>query len=353
MQKRLSGKAIALLDLTRALAAIYVVLYHVGVERGWTSGPGVFLRFGQEAVMVFFLLSGFVIFANEKDRATEGFGYFYRRLRRIYPPLVFAILVSVIVALIDGNLIERFDLAQLVGTLLAVQDIAALKPGVIVDPVLGNAALWTLSYEILFYLLFPATMVAWRHYPRATTHFIGLTSCLCYANYVLNPNHWTLVLSYYGVWWAGAMAADAYLRGKRNIVPLAAPMLWLAALCGVAAAAVMIKGYQGLGVYPFLQLRHFTVAFVTIAIGFGPLGVLAARLAFGARKPADAAASISYGIYVLHFPLLIISSLAASTVGLIGMTIVLIALSYVSDRYLNEKLPRWKRPPAALAESRG
>ncbi len=336
-----SERTIALIDAARGAAAVYVVLYHVGVERGWTGGPGVLLRFGQEAVMLFFLLSGFVIFLNEKNRCSE-FGYLMRRLRRIYPALIVALLVSTAVALVDGRLAEDFRLSELIGTLFAAQDIAALKPGVIVDPFLGNAALWTLSYEIVFYLLFPATMAAWRRWPDLTTHAIGAASCLAYLLFAWAPGHWMLVLSYYSVWWAGAMAAEAYLNGQRTASALAAPVAWLVMLCGVGATVVLLKGYTGLGVYPFLQFRHFLVALFIVLFGFGPFGSWLATLCLPFKAPASAVASVSYGLYVLHFPLLIQSSLAASGIGLAAMSMVLLLLSYGADRYLNEHLPRWK-----------
>jgi peptidoglycan/LPS O-acetylase OafA/YrhL len=80
---KLSLRLSAGLDVARAAAACYVVLHHVAKARGWSSGPGLALRFGQEAVLIFFLLSGFVIFSNERTRATRPSGYYLRRLRGI------------------------------------------------------------------------------------------------------------------------------------------------------------------------------------------------------------------------------------------------------------------------------
>lgn len=351
MQNRLGRKTVALLDLTRAAAAVYVVLYHVAVERGWTGEIGLVFRFGQEAVMLFFLLSGFVIHANERRRVAEGFGYAFRRIRRIYPALIFAMMVSAVVALIDGRLASSFSMAEFLGTLFALQDIAALKPGVIVDPFLGNAALWTLSYEIFFYLLYPFAMAAWREFGARTSHLVGIVSCLSYLSFTLAPDHWTLVLAYYGVWWTGAMAAEAYLEGRRDLLALRVPLAWLALLCAVSGIDVWRQGVQGLGVYPFLQLRHFAVAFLAVVIGFGPVGAWLSRKAQRVEKPAAAVASISYGLYVLHFPLLVLSSLAATTLGLFEMSVVLVFLSWFADRYLNERLPRWKVRRAAMPKN--
>jgi peptidoglycan/LPS O-acetylase OafA/YrhL len=65
MATKLSQRVSAGLDAARAIAAIYVVIHHWATSNQLTNGPGLIFRFGQEAVIVFFLLSGFVIFAND------------------------------------------------------------------------------------------------------------------------------------------------------------------------------------------------------------------------------------------------------------------------------------------------
>lgn len=343
-QKVISARTTALLDFLRALAAVYVVLHHVAVHRGWDHGAGMIFRFGQEAVVVFFLLSGFVIFANEYHRATIGFGYFYRRIRRIYPCLLVAMAVSTGVAYWDGSLASGFSLRELIGSLLAAQDISALKPGVIVDPYLGNDPLWSLSYEIIFYLIFPLALSAWKRWPSETTWIVGIVSTLSYVGFAAMPNHVLLVLAYYQVWWCGAMCAQAYLSGARTPLELKLPISWLIVLCAVAGIVTWIQGYRGLGIHPFLEFRHFVVSLVFILVGFGPIGRILGSLSQRIEMPMKAVAGISYGLYVLHYPLLVRSSYSESVLGLIVMTFVLIAVSFFADAYLNRHLPKWRAP---------
>ena len=124
-QPVLSQRMIVALDAARAAAAIYVVLYHLTLEHHLQHGIGMIFALGQEAVIVFFLLSGFVIFANERDRLTRPGGYYLRRFRRIYPPLIVAMLVSTLIYLDDGLFLESFKWRDLIGTLLMVQDISS------------------------------------------------------------------------------------------------------------------------------------------------------------------------------------------------------------------------------------
>jgi peptidoglycan/LPS O-acetylase OafA/YrhL len=90
----LSRGLVTSLDLVRGAAAVYVAVHHIVVARGWGTGLGFAFRFGEEAVIVFFLLSGFVIFANEADRIHDWASYYLRRFLRIYPPFLAALLVS-------------------------------------------------------------------------------------------------------------------------------------------------------------------------------------------------------------------------------------------------------------------
>lgn len=301
------------------------------------------LRFGQEAVLVFFLLSGFVIFANERTRALKPAGYLIRRFRRIYPPMLVAMAVSAIIAFDNGDLSSRFSVQELLATLASVQDISSLKPGVISNPFLGNSPLWSLSYEMSFYLAFPLVLRLWARRPTLTQALVGAISCISYGLFVIWPNHFSLVAAYFLVWWGGAMAADAYLRGATNAQALAHPLSWLVLLCMIAGVATKVVGFHGAGYYPFLPLRHFAAGLVMLLVFFSPLGAALASRCVSVARPAALLASISYGLYVLHYPILVTWKRAESASGLLVAVVVLILSAYLADRQLNKYLPRAPR----------
>jgi peptidoglycan/LPS O-acetylase OafA/YrhL len=204
-------------------------------------------RFGQEGVIIFFLLSGFVIFANESKRALHPSGYYLRRLGRIYPALIAAMLVSTIVLIDNGTFSMSSSWQELIGTIASIQDISSIKPGVIINPYLGNSPLWSLSYEVAFYAVFPLVLRPWVAAPSRTNHVIGIACSAAYVLYMAAPNHWCLVGTYFLIWWCGAMAADGYVRGERNILSLLIPFCWLLLLAIIAAGGVLAIGYHGAG----------------------------------------------------------------------------------------------------------
>jgi len=336
--RKLEPRVRAGLDVARAAAAIYVVLHHA------VSLPepfGVLLSFGQEAVLVFFLLSGFVIFANERARVNRPKGYYLRRLRRIYPPMLVAMVVSTLLWSM-GLITADFSWESLLGTLLAMQDIAFLKPGVITEPYLGNDPLWSLSYEIAFYLLFPLVMVGWRRSVMATRWLVPAVSIVALGSYLVVPNHFSLVLAYLMMWWAGAMAAHLYLSDSlrfRNALP---ELVGLVLLGLVAAGGVVLHGYHGLGFFPFLIFRHYAVVLILVILVLTPVRRWLAAGSAMIAGPAVAVASISYGLYLVHYPILVQTG-ANQSWWFVPAVAAAVGCAWAADRWIPSLLPRAPR----------
>lgn len=147
------------LDLIRFLAAFMVVLSHLRgssfVEFGMLpdSQKNIvtiivygLLRFGHEAVLVFFVMSGFLVGGKTLERTIAGTfnvkDYSIDRAVRIMLPLMGALILIFISNFIMGN---HNDYLQLVGNFFSLQGI-----------LVGSASepLWSLSYEVWFYILF-------------------------------------------------------------------------------------------------------------------------------------------------------------------------------------------------------
>lgn len=338
IERDLDARVRAGLDLARAVAAVYVVLHHTVTL---PEPFGVLFRFGQEAVLVFFLLSGFVIFANERTRVERPAGYYLRRLRRIYPPMILAMTLSTILWAL-GLINAVFSWESLFGTLFALQDIDFLKPGVITDPYLGNDPLWSLSYEIFFYLAFPLVMVAWRRSIMITRWAVPALAICAYATYLSFPNHLSLVIAYFLMWWAGAMAAHLYLRGELCFSRAIPEVVGLVALSAVAALGVAIHGSQGVGYFPVLILRHCLTVLALFLVLLTPIRHWMASLSFGLAPPATSLAGISFGLYVVHYPLMVQTD-ANQSLWIIPAAALTVAMAWVIDKRVPSLLPRAPR----------
>ncbi len=359
MMQRLSPGLSTALDGLRAAAASYVVIHHVLDARGFTHGAGLLFVFGQEAVLIFFLLSGFVIQFNEADRVEHDLrGYILRRATRIYPLLIIAMLASTLVALVQARLGTSFSWSSLFGTLFALQDDVVRKPGAIVRPYLLNVPLWSLSYEIWFYALFPfVSRLLKRTGQRACQMAVGGVSIAAICLYVLAPNFPSLIIAYFAIWWLGAMLAEAVATG---VSPVRTTLLVQAALATGAALAICYAQYAKpdaqMEGFLWLLARDFLATLVLYQV---LAWVVGRNWALAGKRRAwlfSFLASISYGLYVLHYPLLIDSGFYASAAGLIGGGLLLVALCWLFDRKLSLWLRRalgLSRPmPAALEEAK-
>ena len=323
------------LDGARAFASFYVPLHHVGQAMAWGGLLGLFARFGQEAVMLFFLLSGFVIFANEKERVADIGGYALRRAKRIYPALFVALLTSALVVSYKQGMSNAIDLTGLVGNLLMLQDVSGLKPGVIVSPFLGNTPLWSLSYEAGFYVLFPLAIGLWKRWPYITTHAIGASSCLSYLSFIAHPNHFALVLAYFQVWWLGAMVAAAYGNGARHWRSVAAPIIWLSLMTVISLLPLSYSEPTAVGVYPLLMTRHFGFSVIITMLLFCKSGKALSNVIHRCRPGIIHLTATSYGVYVLHYPILINSGSYQSRTRLFLAIVLLGATAWFADPVLS------------------
>jgi len=252
----------------------------------WTGG-----RYftGTLAVQGFFVLSGF--FVSQSWVRSRGTGdYLWKRLLRIWPAFVVALVLSVVVAaplgawVLDQPLESVKPTARLLRwpLTLGVPTVPAAFAGL---PRAGelNAPLWTIRWEFLFYLLVPA-LVAARLFtrPRALMALwaVAVAALAVYSRGLLPSSmllHGTLLFAPFFL--AGVLAHACADR-----LPLPR---WLLPAGLILLAAAMAAGESGRVVTP--------VAVASVVFGL-------ARLA-PARLPLLGARDLSYGIYLFAFPL--------------------------------------------------
>ncbi len=275
------------IQVGRGLASLLVVLFHTEVifkaYLGSVSSAGLF-GFGHAGVDFFFVLSGFILFwVHRGDVGDAGrvAAYARKRFRRVYPPYWVAFTLVLAGLLLSPGTGRPFDTQP--GTILSN---LALLP----DPRgMTLTVAWTLSYEILFYILFGILIAR----PRVGMPLLALwvTGALLLHGHARFP--WSFVFSVYPVHFAlGASVAAAVARWR---IPFPGPL-------GLIGAVVFIV--LGLNehtiAHPWIDWAYAAASAAVIA------GLAGVDLAGTFRWPglARVIGDASYSIYLVHYPVL-------------------------------------------------
>lgn len=302
-------KKLEKLEAIRGFAAIYVVFYHL-----FASGFIVFginlsflFRFGQEAVILFFLLSGFVIYYSfKRSKDISNFKvFFWKRSLRIYIPLLIIFLTNYLLICFYKGQFIRINIPNLLGNLLMLQDNVGKKPNVITEPFLNNDPLWSLSYEWWFYFLFFTIInLKWIKNKDLVVFTLSIVSAL---TYILFPNFINRELMYFSIWWSGLYLAKLYMSNTAiSYRTIRLPLISLIAICVILCTNFLVVNKAvfsesgALSKYPILEFRHFlfTLIIMIIIPVWIELKWFGFNLIFG---PFKYLASISFVIYISHW----------------------------------------------------
>ncbi|MDO4916491.1 MAG: acyltransferase [Rothia sp. (in: high G+C Gram-positive bacteria)] len=152
----------------RAFAVLLVVFSHAGLS---------FVP-GGSGVTMFFVISGFIItflLLRERDK-TGGFdigGFYMRRLIKIVPPLVLALIIPTLIYMLCGG---NVNIGDFLGQIFFFFNWRYLDSSVTVLP--GSHVTWSLAIEEQFYLVFALIWlfaVKSRHYLKVIVSIASLT----------------------------------------------------------------------------------------------------------------------------------------------------------------------------------
>ncbi len=376
-----------LLDGVRALAALSIVLLHVGDGTGFarTNALGAFTARMDAGVALFFVLSGFLLYrpfvaARLEARPAPSAGrYLRRRLLRIVPAFWVAMLVMGAlgwISVLNGDWWRYFGFVQ----------------NLSVETVLGGIRpAWSLCVEMSFYLVLPlwalgiARLLRGRP-PRTQIRAEAIAlGALALASLALraaffDADHgslWLVTLPAFLDWFAvgmGLALASVALAGREpRAAVLRRPWLaWAGAAACFAVVSLVVPLPRGLVAARTVE-AHLAQHVLYIAVG----ALVALPGIFGIRPDAEPASRaiarflghpvmawlglVSYGIFLWHQPLLdqlliqdlpgrapvlpFVTVLVVTTAGAVAIA----AVSYylVERPFLALKDPRRREAPAA------
>jgi peptidoglycan/LPS O-acetylase OafA/YrhL len=293
------------LDLTRFTAALLVVLTHF-IQQGLV-GPAAqsWPLFGREAVIVFFVLSGFVIGYTTAEKAMTLQQYVVARAARIYSVALPVVLLCFLLV----YLVSQFSV------LPANLSYQAAKPHIYLPLHLlfmGELWLlsetppwliqyWSLGYEVWYYVLFGIAF-----YLRGAARWLLAAAVLALMGFKL----WLLL----PVWLAG-VGLYRY-GGAFTLTPAQARLGWIATI--VALCAYKYVGLDvtlralGVHLWPFPSLRLGSadryladyLVCLLVCLNF----MLARQAAFTSLqiidKPIRTLAAYTFTLYLIHGPVM-------------------------------------------------
>ncbi|HEX4270678.1 MAG TPA: acyltransferase [Rhizomicrobium sp.] len=308
------------LEAVRGLAALLVVLHHwifaftahVPVQRLMTQHRYAellrqtiadFSTLGPAAVLVFFVMSGFVLTLS-LDRGDRSYREFIAsRFIRLYPPFVFAILLSaLLVAVIDPRPVPH--LSSWFNEFWTMQPSAALIAGHLA--MIGtvrleglDSVMWSLVHEMRIALFLPLIAISVRRAMWPSLCLALLVSLLAQTMAVnASPvaESWLMTAYYACLFFAGSALALNIDRIRS----------WWMRRSGLTRAALWVVTILFICIPDQIGER-----WIVYTIGLGAIGVvmLCASDVFAGKMLSNGAlqyfGKISYSLYLTHWPVML------------------------------------------------
>jgi peptidoglycan/LPS O-acetylase OafA/YrhL len=323
MPRKLSAAGSDSLDLIRAVAACAVMVGHLRalffVDFGHVSHKSwplealyFFTGFGHQAVIVFFVLSGFLISSTVIRSHVLGKWswryYVINRATRLYVVLIPGMLFGFFWDRLGSWLfaakgiyahplsdlgpavpLQNLSLGTLLGNLLFLQTILCETFG-------SNGPLWSLANEFWYYVLFPVALVAGLAWARRRIRVAIPFTCLVIliAAFVGRS-----ILIGFLIWLAGCALVFLYSKVQvRSRFATLSMLCFFSILAGVTLAVARVRQWDPM-------LSDLELGFVFTLFLFGLLQYQVREDSSPYSAVAHRLAGFSYSLYVLHFPFLL------------------------------------------------
>ncbi|GAA3772029.1 hypothetical protein GCM10022240_25160 [Microbacterium kribbense] len=277
---------------------------------------------GAEAVVVFFVLSGFVLARAIRSRSFSWYAYFPSRILRLYLPVFGAVAFACLVLLLphDGATDSPWLTGRPAGYPFAdiVKDITLLggTSGVV-------SPLWTLRWEVIFSLLLPVAAFAVRAIPA---WMLGLV-CIVLSN--VGAAAGSPALQYLPIFGVGVALEGEWERIGRVVARTTrrlGPLVWTAVLL----AATVLLSMHWLLLAPLGHAITVVLAQTPIVLGAVILVIAAVHCSTVRRiltwRPVAWLGGISFSLYLIHEPIVILMANVTDSMRWTLVTAVPLAL---------------------------
>jgi peptidoglycan/LPS O-acetylase OafA/YrhL len=312
-----STSASVLLDLVRAIAALLVCLEHwrnllyvnygqIAAHRSLFAVPYVVTDAGHQAVVIFFVLSGYLISGSVfrlMQRSEWSWKlYLTHRIVRLWIVLVPALVLG---ALLDnlgvrlylapalyagqtgthmmGDIAQSLHLPVFFGNLFFLQTILVPTFG-------SNGPMWSLANEFWYYVLFPCAVLALRRGTNMGTRILNIVVFMVCAGFVGRG-----ILLLFPLWLLGTLLAVIPAPRSSTAVRTLATVLYFPLLFFLAKTTLV----QG-------TLSDYILGAATFVLIWLLLGARSAARENAGVHLVRVGARFSYTLYLVHVPFLVL-----------------------------------------------
>jgi len=339
----------AYFDFLRFFAALVVLLGHMeqdGLYMSWLP----LSRYSHAAVIVFFVMSGFIIYSTTVNAGRSATDYFIARASRIYSVALPAVIFSVLCAWIfvkdigaTGTYPSNYSSPSVIDTVssLVFLNESWLNPAILTM----NDPFWSLCYEVWYYVIFGLLLYIPGFYRWPAAILAAL---------IAGP----AIVALFPIWLAGAWLAGNYERLRFSWSGGVAALLFVTSILVIVAIDVLaidrtVKDFLHQHVPGFWRLDNSQRLLTDFVIGFAILLNIVSflympenfRTFFNCfRNFFGYLAGFSFTLYLFHRPMTQLlgfhypnmnRSLLYSIVALSGLLLACWIISYVTERQLN------------------
>jgi len=296
-----------LISMLRGLAAIEVAAAHLRAQfypglrtvtdpTLWFQGLSFLTGFAHQAVVVFFLISGWLVGGSLLNKLGQPDAiklYAIDRISRLWtvlvPTFVLIMAIGIVTSAIEARTADfsatnEYSVLALLGNLAGLQTVFVPEFG-------GNFPLWSLANETWYYVMFPLLLLCLA--PGRLGRRLGPAAALLLSASLLT---WPIVL-YFAIWLLGA--AFSRVRLDCSWITRVALLLILAPM----SIYFRLFGNNGdTGPSTFVPDLLMSVVFLlflcSTVVRFNP----ASRLVQGFKNGATFFSNFSFTLYVVHVP---------------------------------------------------
>ncbi len=328
------------LDLARILAASAVFVHNAkkeSITSGFLSPLG---QFGDEAVIIFFVISGIVIAYVAQQRENSAVSYAVARLSRLWSVIIPAVILTVILDCV-GPYIDRsvYDVFQLP---LWRADVASLwqavAPIVFLNQIWlwpigpgSNGPFWSIGYEAWYYVGFGLVL-----FLRSWVRVFGVIA----AAVLVGPS----ILGLAPLWILGVIIFHLLGRGRSSMLVW---VIWATTLLAIAAFYLMKYKIMNLfcdivfGTATHSQQFEYFFPCISVAILFAVNVVCFDRIGSNFRDIGDRLesgirflAARTFSLYLYQAPLLFFFGACGARIGLAPVRIAIVYIGTIASVFL-------------------